>query len=404
MRRIFFISIFINVFINCFSQVNNLVPNPSFEEYTQCPNDLGQIDFAYPWTEPNQYISKTSDYYNKCSNSIFMTFCNHIHARTGIGFSGIYFYSKPDFNSPYYYEYIEVKLKNKLRKTKRYCSSLYVILNYKLSQVGVDGIGLYFSDTYIYQDNIMPPLPRIIADPQISNIGNVIIDSISWTKVSGSFVSNNDELYLTIGNFFNGDSVNFISFYQSTPYPTSYYFIDDVSVCDCEDFKPKLGRDTTLCLGQQLLLKANVPKEADSVIYTWQDGSKDSTFLVTKTGTYWVSAYIEDYKITLTDSIRVNYTDCTPPPIWIPNSFTPNGDGLNDVFRIETLDVLLEYSMLIFNRWGQLIYESNEVTKGWDGKYKGKQVESGVYTYRIEALDRIEKIKKVYNGKVTVVR
>jgi gliding motility-associated-like protein len=60
--------------------------------------------------------------------------------------------------------------------------------------------------------------------------------------------------------------------------------------------------------------------------------------------------------------------------------------------------------MLIFNRWGQLIYESNEVTKSWDGKYKGKQVESGVYTYRIEALDRIEKIKKVYNGKVTVVR
>lgn len=170
MRKIFFISTFIFVFINCFSQVNNLVPNPSFEEFTQCPTGFGQIEYAYPWTEPNQYISKTSDYYNKCSNSIFLTICNHIHARTGIGFSGIYFYSKPSFNSPYYYEYIEVKLKNKLIKTKRYCSSMYVILNYKLSQGGVDGIGLYFSDTYIYQDNIIPPLPRIIADPQISNI------------------------------------------------------------------------------------------------------------------------------------------------------------------------------------------------------------------------------------------
>jgi gliding motility-associated-like protein len=160
-----------------------------------------------------------------------------------------------------------------------------------------------------------------------------------------------------------------------------------------------------LCIGQQLLLKANVPKVADSVNYTWQDGSKDSIYLVSQPGTYWVSTYIEDYKITVTDTIRVNYTDCTPPkyPLWIPNSFTPNGDGLNDIFKPKTLAELENYTMLIFNRWGQLIFESNDLKKGWDGKYKGKLLEFGVYTYRIEATEKDTTEKKVFSGRVTLV-
>jgi gliding motility-associated-like protein len=124
--------------------------------------------------------------------------------------------------------------------------------------------------------------------------------------------------------------------------------------------------------------------------------------LVTQPGIYWVSAYIEDYKITVTDSIRVNYEDCTPPPIWIPNSFTPNGDGLNDKFEYGNADNY-EIKTTIYNRWGQLIFESENMDF-WDGKYKNKSVPLGVYTYRIEATDKEKKEKKVYNGRVTVIK
>jgi len=60
--------------------------------------------------------------------------------------------------------------------------------------------------------------------------------------------------------------------------------------------------------------------------------------------------------------------------------------------------------MLIFNRWGQLIFESKDINRGWDGKYKGKMVEFGVYTYKIETTDKLTKEKKLYSGRVTVVR
>jgi gliding motility-associated-like protein len=382
-----------------FSQVNNLVPNPSFEDYTSCPTSQGDIYKASGWFNGCYW---NPDYYNSCANFNNPTFGTPINQannfqipKTGVAYAGIHIYSGGNNLR----EYIAIKLIITLIKERNFCMKFFT--SFGATSHAMDLIGTYFS-----KDSIICNNGNLFnKTPQICNpYGNVLIDTLNWMKISGNFISTGGEKYLYIGDFYP-DSQNTIDpFNLNFPNTISYYYIDDVSVCDCDDFKPKLDKDTTLCIGQQLLLKANIPKEADSVIYTWQDGSKDSTYLVTQPGTYWVSAYIEDYKITVTDSIRVNYTDCNTPQLWIPNSFTPNGDGLNDIFRIETLDVLLEYSMLIFNRWGQMIYESNEVTKGWDGKYKGKQLESGVYTYRIEALDRIEKIKKVYNGKVTVVR
>ena len=393
MKKLVFI--FILLFIkNGHAQINNLVPNGDFEFYTGCPNNKCQIDSAFPWTQPC-INGGSSDYFNTCYNFLYPNFFSDYLPRSGNGFAGIapsQFYSYPDYR-----EYITNKLAQNLVKDNKYCTKFFI--KRFSGNIISDAFGIFFSSNYINQIDLTTPL---LYHAQIKNPrGNMLADTAKWMKISGSFVSQGGEQYLTIGNFELEDSINRIYLNSN---PTNFeYIIDDVSVCDCDDFKSKLGRDTTLCIGQQLLLKANVPKEADSVIYTWQDGSKDSVFLVSQPGTYWVSAYIADYKITVTDTIRVNYTDCTPPqyPLWIPNSFTPNGDGLNDIFKPKTLAELEEYSMLIFNRWGQLIFESNDINKGWDGKYKGKQVESGVYTYRIEATDRATNEKKVYSGKVT---
>jgi gliding motility-associated-like protein len=76
--------------------------------------------------------------------------------------------------------------------------------------------------------------------------------------------------------------------------------------------------------------------------------------------------------------------------IYIPNCFTPNGDGLNDVFIPKGMGLSEEgYKMVIFDRWGEQIFESTELTRGWDGKVKNTNVlaEQGVYAYKIYVKD-----------------
>jgi gliding motility-associated-like protein len=72
--------------------------------------------------------------------------------------------------------------------------------------------------------------------------------------------------------------------------------------------------------------------------------------------------------------------------IYVPNAFSPNGDGINDIFQIKfpysTFN--LQHSTLsIFNRWGEEIFQSEDITQGWDGKKNGKDCPGGVYVYKI---------------------
>ena len=72
--------------------------------------------------------------------------------------------------------------------------------------------------------------------------------------------------------------------------------------------------------------------------------------------------------------------------IYVPNTFTPDGDVHNNTFfPVITQGIELQnYVMIIYNRWGEIIFESHDVSIGWDGTYKGNMVQSGTYTYTIE--------------------
>ncbi|NVN96547.1 MAG: gliding motility-associated C-terminal domain-containing protein, partial [Bacteroidetes bacterium] len=367
-----------------FPQFINLVPNPSFEEFSQCPTTgMGEIYLATPWNAATAPGTGSSDFYHACSSDIGVISAFQVqNPRTGIGEVCIILMGAFLDN---YREYIEVELKDSLKINKKYCVKFYTSLsNYASYAIG--NIGMFFSQTKVIQPNYSAPISHL---PQIKNTNGIIKDTVNWAKISGAYTALGGEKYIVIGNFDSLINTNYLS---NGGTGNSHYFIDDVSVCDCEDLKPKFNKDTTLCFGQQLLLKANIPKEADSVNYTWQDSSKNSTFLVTQPGTYWVSAYIEDYKITVCDSITVNYADCTSPTLWIPNSFTPNGDGLNDKFEYANAENYI-IKTYIYNRWGQMVFEG-ENTNFWDGTFNGKAVQLGVYAYKIEAMDRIGKIQK----------
>ncbi|TXC78992.1 gliding motility-associated C-terminal domain-containing protein [Luteibaculum oceani] len=90
--------------------------------------------------------------------------------------------------------------------------------------------------------------------------------------------------------------------------------------------------------------------------------------------------------------------------IFVPNGFTPNGDGANDEFKPVVFNVRDEgYKMMVFNRWGEMIFQSDDINRGWDGRYLGEIVKPGVYVWRIQYLDE-NGDEKFINGRVNLIR
>jgi gliding motility-associated-like protein len=88
--------------------------------------------------------------------------------------------------------------------------------------------------------------------------------------------------------------------------------------------------------------------------------------------------------------------------IWIPSAFTPNGDGYNEMFTVKGFGFSI-FQMQIFNRWGELIFTSNEMIRGWDGTHKGEPAPQDVYVYKVDIKDD-SGVSHTYTGRVSIVR
>lgn len=89
--------------------------------------------------------------------------------------------------------------------------------------------------------------------------------------------------------------------------------------------------------------------------------------------------------------------------LYVPNTFTPNGDGRNDIFLAYGNSVA-NFRMRVYNQWGQLVSETSTISQGWDGTFKGVLQPSGVYVYQIEAKFNGDATLKTYKGTVTLLR
>ena len=89
---------------------------------------------------------------------------------------------------------------------------------------------------------------------------------------------------------------------------------------------------------------------------------------------------------------------------WIPNAFTPgNKDNLNDIFKPIVIGVE-DYTFLIFNRWGQQIFKTNDPNAGWNGTFKNQPCTDDVYVWKCEFLNIVSKSTESRVGHVTLVR
>lgn len=156
--------------------------------------------------------------------------------------------------------------------------------------------------------------------------------------------------------------------------------------------RPKLGIDTILCGGDTLIL---FPGQFDA--YLWQDGSVQDRFLVKQGGLY--SVQVSNMCGTASDEISVRGNDCE---IFFPSAFTPNNDGLNDVFRMLNPYKVTEFHLSIYNRWGQVVYESKDPSMGWTGLYRGKMLDAGLFVWQCNF--KRKGVARFMKGTVTIIR
>ncbi len=162
--------------------------------------------------------------------------------------------------------------------------------------------------------------------------------------------------------------------------------------------KPKpiisLGNDTTICPNNLITLSA---ANNSAYQYLWNTGETTSAITINKTGIYSVIAtqnFCSSY-----DTIQIGDGDCE---IFIPNAFSPNNDGINDYFKILGSILVKNFSLKIFNRYGQTIFNSQNVADKWDGKFKGKDMPTGAYPYTIKYINS-KGYTKWLNGVVVIV-
>lgn len=320
------------------SKAQNLVYNGDFEIYDTCPTNFSQpldyqIEYATGWYAPTE---GTSDYFNTCSIGNVAVPLNNFGYQTpfsGNGYVGIF--------------------ANQFLMTQLQC---------------FNGEMVSYGREYV-QTKLITPLQ--------ANYTYKITFYISLADTVGGYAVKN------IGALFTSDSIGFNCFKPiiANPQIKSPDFVtDNVNWTKVEGEFIAQG-------GEQYLTIGNFADTLDFATDTlpvkigsdWQDGSGISYY------------YVDDIILQEEEVFDSNFI----LPVLIPNIMTPNGDGNNDLFRLN-----FKYeSVIIFNRWGQKLFESNNNESYWDGRTtSGKEVPDGTYYYVITTE------KEKYKGFIQLLR
>ena len=171
-----------------------------------------------------------------------------------------------------------------------------------------------------------------------------------------------------------------------------------------ENFKPFAGNDTTIVKGEIIHFNATGGSQ-----YLWKPNTNldepttpNPTGYYPDTGRFIYNVHINSpFGCSGNDTIQVDVVN--QAAFFMPTAFTPNGDGLNDVFRPLAVGYRSIKYFRIFNRWGQMVYSDNSFETGWDGTFNNKQADMGVYYWEIIFTDRFGKESSL-KGDVTLLR
>ena len=275
-----------------------------------------------------------------------------------------------------------------------------------------DWLIYYLDDIALWPCDTIPPVADAGPDITICRSDSALIGGhnyddyyYSWWHDSICYQNGPSEIYRddSLGQIYVKPDKSTLYIVQATDFKYDKT-LDSVWVY-VKDCSPA-HYDTTICLGDGVRL-GNNRFTYESYLWSpdlWLDNNHSANPLAKPNDdiTYTVAA-TDTNGFVHHDTVQIKVKIChLPPEIEIPNVITPNGDGINDVFRFKN-EEFWHLKIQIFNRWGQPVFSGKE-GEHWDGTYQGKQVSEGVYFYHITA--KAEGFEKVfeYGGTVTVWR
>ncbi|CAL1520012.1 gliding motility-associated C-terminal domain-containing protein [Chitinophaga sp. MM2321] len=210
-------------------------------------------------------------------------------------------------------------------------------------------------------------------------------------------------------NFGNGQYLWQDQSDQATYYVTKsgkYYVHAQIGRCESTDtiqvayndtLRVNLGPDTLLCKNEIYQLR---PTGAGGGLFKWQDSTSVPVFTVSQPGIYSMMAYNACGKTV--DSVVVRYHDCACT-VHFPTAFTPNGDGRNDYFRPIYRCPIQQYTLSIYNRWGERVFFTTDPQIGWTGRVYGKLVDLATYVWIVDYKEVDTGIAVHKTGTITVI-
>ena len=284
-------------------------------------------------------------------------------------------------------------------------SNLFVNMGaYAVTLIGTDGRGCKDTFTKTVFVDSSAKISMTESDSVICKGGQVTFQGVytdigltatHWTFGDGSGYDNTNPIphsFEAIGDL----TVTLTVTYRSCPTATASH---NVRVYPNPDIY--LGPDTAICPGGDLIqLYDRLNSGNTAASWLWNTGEVTPLILATKPGYY--SATVTIFGCIATDTVWVA-NDCY---VSYPNIFTPNGDGLNDYFFPRNLLTrgLIDFKMDIYNRWGQLIYQTKNIEgQGWDGTFNNEHQPEGVYIYQITATFK-DGQKESKTGNLTLIR
>lgn len=456
--------ILLSILISTTLWSQNLVINGSLEDRTQCPDNQNRLIYCENWFNPIPTSADYFHACNNTMSGNYGVPQNSSGwqpAKYGEAYVGI-FLAHPFTD---YREYVSAKLREPLEVGKSYCFSMYLSVaeksKFAIDRVGV----LFTTDSIQHHstnNNLSDQSPQIESvtgqfwDDTTSWMKfehTFIADSAYHYITIGNFQLNahTNRKYLK-------DSTNL------SEGRNGYYYVDDISlVLATQNVSTKINGPNVICQGDSATLsiqtapgqkilwstgaktasikifepgiytvtssfpcqygtdtiqisQLTLPQNLVSPVYIkcldnfveinlegvqgeilWSNGDRSTNFIEDQPGNYSVS--LSNYCGQVNDEFKIIETACT---IFVPNTITPNNDGQNDVFfPVLNSEYITFFSCNIYNRWGQIVFSSNNSKMSWDGSYKGK-VTQDMYNYHILYSYQNEP-KKEIKGMVLVI-
>ena len=185
-------------------------------------------------------------------------------------------------------------------------------------------------------------------------------------------------------------------------------FIQEFTITVIENLA-MAGTDQTINFGERFILHGTTAGEIKwSPDTDLSCNTCDSpSGLINQTTTFLLES-INEYGCYAADEVTITVLHEGPDSVFVPNTFTPNGDGINDYFIPLGLAINKIVHFQVYNRWGELIYSEENITpesanQGWDGKFNGTEVQEGVYIYTAE-IEYLSGIITQLKGNITLIK